>query len=133
MDYLNTLDIIKKKLLECLQESRGIVSEACKCAGISRGTFYVYMNSDPEFKEEVYQINEAAIDFVESMLLRNIEGGAETSIIFFLKTKGRKRGYSEKEPLIDPKAEELSKSVPFTIVDPRTLSDINLDIGGANE
>ncbi|MEF2920033.1 MAG: hypothetical protein U0O22_06120, partial [Acutalibacteraceae bacterium] len=45
---------------------------------------------------QVDEINEATLDFVESKLLENIKKGEVTSIIFYLKTKGRNRGYQEK-------------------------------------
>jgi transposase-like protein len=86
----------KKQLIECLKKSKGIVADACKSTGISRGTFYNWCKEDAEFNEEVNQINEETLDFVESKLLENINKGEVTSIIFYLKTKGRNRGYQEK-------------------------------------
>lgn len=86
----------KKQLIECLKKSKGIVADACKITGISRGTFYNWCKEDAEFNEEVNQINEETLDFVESKLLENIKKGEVTSIIFYLKTKGRNRGYQEK-------------------------------------
>lgn len=86
----------KKQLIECLKKSKGIVADACKNTGISRGTFYKWYKEDEDFKEQVDEINEATLDFVESKLLENIKKGEVTSIIFYLKTKGRNRGYQEK-------------------------------------
>lgn len=89
----------KKQLIECLKKSKGIVADACKGTGISRGTFYNWCKEDAEFNEEVNQINEETLDFVESKLLENIKKGEVTSIIFYLKTKGRNRGYQEKSEI----------------------------------
>ena len=83
-------------VIEYLKMSKGIGADACKATGISRGTFYNWYKEDAEFQEEVNQINEDTLDFVESKLLENIKKGEVTSIIFYLKTKGRNRGYQEK-------------------------------------
>ena len=89
----------KNKVIECLKNSKGIVADACKNTGISRGTFYKWYKEDEDFKEQVDEINEATLDFVESKLLENIKKGEVTSIIFYLKTKGRNRGYQEKQEI----------------------------------
>lgn len=86
----------KKQLIENLRLYKGIITNACAVVGVSRATFYNWCKEDAEFNEEVNQINEETLDFVESKLLNNIDKGEVTSIIFYLKTKGRNRGYQEK-------------------------------------
>ena len=87
----------KEKLLKALQETQGLIYHACKKAGnISRSTYYRYMREDEEFAEAVEDIKEAQIDYVEGQLIKNISNGRETSIIFYLKSKARDRGYAEK-------------------------------------
>lgn len=92
----NKSNQLKKRLLESLEKNLGHVTEACKAAGISRKTFYKYKKEDPEFKKKVKEIEEIQIDFVESKLIQNIKKGDKTSIIFYLKTKGKHRGYYER-------------------------------------
>ena len=41
------------------------------------------------------EVDEGSIDFAETMLHKNIRDGNVPSIIFYLKTKGKKRGYIE--------------------------------------
>lgn len=106
----------KKRLLEALEKSLGIVSDACKQVGISRQSFYVWLNEDPEFKAQVDEISNVSLDFAESKLFQLIDGvycektlGSETvvyqkppdtiAIIFYLKTKGKKRGYIERKEM----------------------------------
>lgn len=89
-------DILKKNLLDALEKSLGVITTACKKVDCHRSTFYEYYNSDENFRNEVDNISEMATDFVESQLYKRIQEGDTTSIIFFLKTKGKKRGYSEK-------------------------------------
>ena len=87
----------KEKLLKALAETQGLIYHACKKAGnISRSTYYRYMREDKEFAQAVEDIKEAQIDYVEGELIKNISRGKETSIIFYLKSKAKERGYAEK-------------------------------------
>ena len=92
----NKIQHNKNILLKSLEKSMGIVSNACKIADIDRSTFYKYYNEDDQFKNDVDSMQNYVLDFAESKLLENIKDKKETSIIFYLKTKGRKRGYIEK-------------------------------------
>jgi hypothetical protein len=86
----------KKAMIEALEKSLGIVTTACKTVNISRDTHYRWMKDDPEYSSAVESIADIAIDFAESKLHKSIENGSDTAIIFFLKTKGKKRGYIER-------------------------------------
>ncbi len=92
------LDIEKRAMIEALEKSLGIVTTACKTVGISRQTHYNWLN-DPAYKEAVDGIQEMALDFAESKLHKSIESGSDTATIFYLKCKGKKRGYIEKSEL----------------------------------
>lgn len=85
----------KEKVIEALEKTMGIVHTACQMVNIARATFYRWIQEDKEFGQKVDEIKNLQMDFVESKLLKNIGDGKETSIIFYLKTKGRNRGYSE--------------------------------------
>lgn len=90
-------DILKKALVQHMTESLGIVTTACKKAGCVRSTFYDYYNNDPEFKKQIDDIQEIAIDFVESQLFQQIKDGNGAQTIFYLKTKAKHRGYVERQ------------------------------------
>lgn len=92
---LEMTDDRKQRVLSQLRHFRGIVSNACKEAGVGRSTFYKWVNEDDEFAQRVCEIQEEQIDFVEDKLLTLIEQGNSTAIIFYLKTRGRKRGWDE--------------------------------------
>jgi wyosine [tRNA(Phe)-imidazoG37] synthetase (radical SAM superfamily) len=89
----------KKKLLEALEESLGVVTTACEKAKVTRTTFYNYYNDDPEFKKAADSIEDVAIDFAETQLYKQIKDGNPTSTIFYLKTRGKRRGYVEKQEM----------------------------------
>lgn len=84
----------KARLLNALEKTLGNISSACKMVGIARRTFYNYMEDD-EFKADVQDVFESNLDFAETKLLEQVTKGNVTSIIFFLKTKGKSRGYVE--------------------------------------
>lgn len=66
--------------------------EACH---IGRSTFYKWKKENATFREIAEEIEEGIIDYVETRLIKNIQEGKEASLIFFLKTRGKKRGYIE--------------------------------------
>lgn len=86
----------KNKLLVALQKSFGVVNTACKMVGITRKTFYVYYHADLEFKARADDTQEVALDSAETQLHKNIRSGKEASLIFYLKTRGKRRGFIEK-------------------------------------
>jgi hypothetical protein len=93
------MDIQKRAMIEALEKALGVVTTACKSVGISRSTHYSWMESDLEYKNMVIDLQDVALDFAESRLFKSIEGGSDTATIFYLKTKGKKRGYIERQEL----------------------------------
>ena len=89
-------DTNKKAMVEALTKSLGIVSTACKSVNIARQTHYEWYKEDEAYRNDVDDVSEMAIDFVESKLFKLINEENPTAIIFFLKTKGKQRGYIEK-------------------------------------
>lgn len=86
----------KENLLKALKKSLGVVSTACDNVGITRPTFYSYLQNDSRFRQAVEEINERTLDFAESSLFRQIDEGNTTATIFYLKTRGKDRGYVER-------------------------------------
>jgi|APGre2960657404_1045060.scaffolds.fasta_scaffold02812_6 hypothetical protein len=125
-------DITKKAMIEALEKSLGIVTTACKSVDIARQTHYEWLREDPNYKEQVESIVDMAIDFAESQLNQLIQGAKHqvvtnkgdiveikdapnaTSIIFFLKTKGKKRGYVETTETIFTE-KEIFKSLDIDV------------------
>ncbi len=89
----------KKDFLISLKNNNGNISEACDAANIGRQTYYDWIEKDEVFKQDADDAQESLIDLAESKLMENIEDNDNTSIIFFLKTKGKKRGYIEKQEI----------------------------------
>lgn len=96
---MNKTEQHKKAILEALEKSLGVVTTACKKVGVGRTTFYGWLKEDEEFAEKVNDIQNIALDFVESKLFENIREGKTSEMIFYLKTKGKKRGYVERQEI----------------------------------
>jgi len=84
--------------LKALEQARGNRSEACRIVNIDRKTFYNWIHKDPEFERNVNDtlniVDESIMDFAVDKLREQVEAGNITAIIYTLKTKGKKRGYS---------------------------------------
>lgn len=88
-------DIKKENMVQALEKTLGIVSTACKACNISRDTHYRWLHTDVDYRAKVLKINSLALDFAESKLFEQIKKGTPAAIIFYLKTKGKSRGYSQ--------------------------------------
>ncbi len=60
---------------------------------------YKWLKEDAEYRRAVKDMENAALDFAESQLLKQIQKGNPLSTIFYLKCKGKKRGYIEQNNL----------------------------------
>tara|TARA_R110000823_G_scaffold278322_1_gene396768 strand:+ start:2648 stop:3028 length:381 start_codon:yes stop_codon:yes gene_type:complete len=103
MDLINNMNesrhIKKESILKALEQSLGVVTVACKKADIPRSTFYKWINEDEVFAIAVNDIENIALDFAESQLHSQIGNGNTSATIFYLKTKGKKRGYIERQEI----------------------------------
>jgi hypothetical protein len=91
--------IKKESILKALENSLGVVTVACKTADVPRSTYYKWLNEDEDFATAVKDIENIALDFGESQLHKQIGDGNTSATIFFLKTKGKRRGYIERSEL----------------------------------
>ena len=86
----------KQKLLKSMIKCLGNVTNACKKTGLSRETYYSYLDNDKKFKQQIQDISDIRLDHVESKLDKLIDNDDPKAIMFFLKTKGKTRGYIER-------------------------------------
>ena len=108
---LDRTDTKKGLMLEALEKSLGIVSTACKMVDISRQTHYAWLKADEEYKSAVNSIQDSVLDFAESHLYKLVKEGNPAATIFFLKTKGKKRGYIERQEI------EVTEKKPLSWLD----------------
>ena len=87
----------KSQIVKLFLKNAGNISKLCEKVQITRKTFYEWLNTDEDFRQQIDAENEALLDYTESKHFENIMAGKETSIIFTLKTKGKSRGWVEQQ------------------------------------
>ena len=90
----------KQAFLAKMETTLGNITASCKAANIDRKTYYNWLKADPAFAAAVEELSESNIDFAESCLKQQIKDGNTTATIFYLKTKGKARGYIETHEVI---------------------------------
>jgi len=88
--------IKKKAILAGFFKVTGNISHLCNQVGIYRSTFYGWLKSDPEFAAQIQEEEEALLDYAENCLFMMMADKIPAAVIFYLKTKGKKRGYVER-------------------------------------
>jgi len=83
----------QQEFLKAYKNNFCIISKACEQVKIGRHTFYDWLKNDPKFKDEFDATEPLQIEFVENELFKRIKEGSDSSIQFYLKTKGKKYGY----------------------------------------
>lgn len=99
MDENRHLEPKKAAMIEALIDCKGVVTDAVKAADIARATHYLWMKEDADYRVAVEDVNEVTLDFAERKLHALVEKGDVAATLFLLKTKGKKRGYIEKQEI----------------------------------
>ena len=89
----------KRAMIEALEKSLGVVTTACERVGINRTTHYDWLKKDEDYARAVEEIDNVTLDFAESQLYKQIKDGNTTATIFLLKTRGKSRGYIERQEI----------------------------------
>ncbi len=108
--------ITNEQLIEALYKCGGIYSQAARQLGISRQAIYKRINNNPQIAKVYEDTCEETLDLMENELIKLAKDGHFHAIKFYLKTKGRKRGYTEKaEPVDTGEITAYIKHVPLNI------------------
>jgi hypothetical protein len=84
-----------------LRKSFGLISPAAEILAQAYGsctprTVRNYLDRHPALREVIEEIIERNLDLAENRLITAISESNMTAVIFYLKTKGRDRGYVER-------------------------------------
>lgn len=91
----------RKLFLHAFANTFGNITASCEYAGITRPTYYRWINShtriNKKFQNSIEAIKpiERQVDFLEAALMGRVTASDTTAIIFGLKTRGSHRGWAE--------------------------------------
>lgn len=89
----------RQKMIDFLviySNNYGNLTKSLKDANISRDKILRQRRVNDVFRQKMDEIDEELLDIAEAALMRRIEDGDTQAIMFFLKTKGKNRGYTQK-------------------------------------
>jgi len=123
----------KRILLENFYQNLGNISYLCQQIKISRKTYYEWLKKDAVFAEEIYLQEEALIDYGESQLFKLMNSDNPAAVIFFLKTKGKDRGYVERQEMDHQGRIHAITESKLTIIhtkeeDPKIIEEIEKEL-----
>ena len=90
------MKITIKRFKKALTGTAGVYASIAQNLDADRSTVSKYLLRHPEMMQFVEQEREKMIDLAENKLFKKINNGEWLPTQFFLKTKGKDRGYVEK-------------------------------------
>lgn len=85
-----------------LRQTGGLRSGAAQRLGCSPAAITGYLRRHPQLEQVIAEVVESQLDTAEHGLLSAIREGNLSAIIFFLKCKGKHRGYVERGEVTGP-------------------------------
>lgn len=91
-----TRDATFKNYKKAIIASGGFITIAAKSLGVTHSAVSLYIKAHPELQDLIEEIQESYLDFAESQLISLIKAKDKAAIFFYLKCKGKERGYIER-------------------------------------
>lgn len=100
-----------EQVAEALRNAGGIFTGAAQQLNCSPNTVANYVKDSPTLQSLLEELQEQHLDLAETKLIKMILDGDRTAVIFYLKTKGKGRGYSERTEVTGPNGAPLLTDV----------------------
>lgn len=98
-------------VIKALQRTHGNISNTAKFLQVSRPALSSRINATPSLKKALDEILDVSLDVAEDHLFRAIENDNMTAIIFFLKTRGKSRGYIERTEVKTVADDDINRAI----------------------
>lgn len=97
--------VTDEQLIDAIKKNAGIVSGIITTlkkeygAEITRSAIYQRKDNNPRIAAAFTEAEETVLDVAEGKLLTAINKGEMKPIMFYLRTKGKRRGYAERQEI----------------------------------
>ena len=102
-----------KQVSDAIKKGQGFVSAAADILICEPQTVRNYINKYDKCKLATEEAQGKTLDYVESRLMSLVKDKNVTAIIFYLKTKGKNRGYVERQEVTGPDGGNIKFVVKF--------------------
>ena len=92
LNQLSTEEV-KELFITLLQGNQGNISTTCEQVGISRSTYYDWVNEDEAFRVSLLEDTERKLDLAEQALMQAVMSMDIQAIRYYLDAQGKSRGY----------------------------------------
>jgi hypothetical protein len=90
------MTINRKRVKEALEKTGGLIAPAAKLLDMTRSGLYKRLSKDEKLQEARKEATEIVADMAEYKLIQGIQAGQPWAVLFYLKTRCKDRGYTEK-------------------------------------
>lgn len=121
-----TDEMLKQAIKKNAGIVKGIIDSLKKEYGIevSRNAIYNRKSRDKEIADAFTEAEENVADIAENRLITAINEGELKAVIFYLKTKGKKRGYTERQEFTGADGEPIKIADPFDMLSKEELMQV---------
>lgn len=85
---------------DAIRTAKGLLSQAAKILGVAPSTVTKHVQKSEFLQSVVLEANEKQLDRAEEVLATLIEQGELGAVIFYLKCKGKNRGFVERSEVV---------------------------------
>ena len=89
----------KKLVLKAIEDSMGIYAVIARKCGVARCTITAFFKRNPNMVKYVEQEREKVLDIGEASLFKLVKEGNMNAVKLLLTTKGKGRGYVERQEI----------------------------------
>lgn len=113
------MKVTKLQLIEAIHKNAGIVSGILKTlkkeydVELTRNAIYERKYTDPDIEAAFVEAEENTADLAENRLVSAINDGDMRAVMFYLKTKAKKRGYAERQELVGAEGQPIQVTDPL--------------------